>query len=100
MNDDIPAPELVRLRSQLRVLIPVLTVGEGRPEIPEMLAALRETAAQAEIRPDVTEPEILAAIGAAMGHAAAGEYNETRSELLAAYHRLSARLHCEPVGRG
>lgn len=58
-----------------------------------LLATIRTTAARAEGLLRVVEPIALSSIRAGLEHAAAGEHNESRTEFLTAYHRLSVLLH-------
>lgn len=84
---------LARLRDQLHMLVPALAVGEGQPGVDSLLAALRATTDSAENALAALEPDALSSIRAGLEHAVAGEHNESRSELLAAYHLLSMLLH-------
>ncbi|MPY77976.1 MAG: hypothetical protein GEV04_05655 [Actinophytocola sp.] len=87
------------LRDQLHVVVPALTVGEGHPQMAQLLARLRTTAAGMTDLLAAAEPAAQAAIGAGLEHAAAGEYNESRTEFLTAYRRLSILLHDHPDRR-
>lgn len=86
---------LAALRHQLHMIVPALTVGEGRPEMTPLLAALRATTARVEALLTVAEPEALAAIRSGFEHAAAAEHNEARTAFLTAYHRLSVLMHAD-----
>lgn len=88
-----PMDVLTRLHTQLHLLIPTLILAQDRPETSTMLVGLRETTSQATHLLAVADPVILAAIHAGLRHAAAGEHEDTRSELLAAYRRLSVLIH-------
>jgi hypothetical protein len=85
----VPAAPLLKLQAQLRALIPAVTIGGNREDITGLLAELKETAAQVEVLPTVSQPEILDAIGAALRHAAAARWADVRTELLDAYRGLS-----------
>lgn len=87
---------LARLHSQLRLLIPALTVTEGGRQAEVLLARLRESTNEAARTLSAVEPIVLSAIEAALGHAVACEHDEARTELLNAYHRLSVLIHREP----
>jgi hypothetical protein len=87
---------LARLHTQLRLLIPALTVTEGGRQAEVLLARMRESTNEAAHTLSAVEPVVLAAIEAAMRHAVAGEHDEARTELLNAYHRLSVLIHREP----
>lgn len=90
---EVPLRTLTELRDQLHQLVPALTVGEGDPEMAPLLATVRTTTSDAEALLAVAEPIALTAIRAGLEHAAAGEHNESRTEFLTAYHRLSVLLH-------
>lgn len=94
-----PRSSLSLLRDQLHVVVPALTVGEGHPHTCQLLAQLRTTAAGMADLLAAAEPTAQAAIGAGLEHAAAGEYNESRTEFLTAYRRLSILLHEHPDRR-
>lgn len=87
-----PFAALSTLRGQLHLAIPALVVGEGHPESASILAELRIGVDRIEALLATVEPKALAAIRAGFAHAAAGEYRESRTELLTAYHRLSVLL--------
>lgn len=94
-----PRASLSLLRDQLHVVVPVLTVGEGNPQLAQLLATLRTTASGMADLLAAAEPTAQAAIGAGLEHAVAGEYNESRTEFLIAYRRLSILLHQHPDRR-
>ncbi|MYW96374.1 hypothetical protein G3I59_38630 [Amycolatopsis rubida] len=87
-----PLAVLYRLHQQLRVLSPVLTVAPGRPETKAMLDGLAETVSEAAGLLATAEPAALAALRQGFEHARAGRGNETTSELITAYGRLSVLL--------
>lgn len=91
MNES-PFAALSTLRGQLHLAIPALVVGEGLAESACVLAELRVGVDRIEALLATVEPNALAAIRAGFAYAAAGEYRESRTELLAAYHRLSVLL--------
>lgn len=87
-----PQAELSRLRTQLRLIVPLLAIGEGHPDAELLLGALSETTADVDPLLSVLEPSTLVAVRAGLKHAAAQEFNEARSEFLVAFHRLSLLL--------
>lgn len=87
-----PLSVLYKLHTQLRILVPVLTAAPEQPEITTMLGGLEATTGRAANLLTVAEPSALAAIHRALEHATSGRHNETVSELLAAYRRLSVLL--------
>lgn len=87
-----PLAGLTLLRTQLRLLVPLLAVGEGHPDTGMLLDELRRTLADVEGLLSVAEPRVLVAIREGLRHATAAAYNESRSEFLAAFHRLSILL--------
>ncbi|WP_211260423.1 hypothetical protein [Amycolatopsis jejuensis] len=95
-----PLAVLYRLHHQLRVLSPALTVAAGTPEARAMLDGLVDTTAQAAGLLASAEPAALAALQQAFEHARAGRGNETTSELITAYGRLSVLLRRDQPRRG
>lgn len=84
-----PLAGLSLLHTQLRLIVPLLAVGEDHPDTPLLLNALRDTAERLDAELRAASPDARAAIQAGLKHAGAREFNEARSEFLAAYHRLS-----------
>ncbi|HEV7975720.1 hypothetical protein [Amycolatopsis sp.] len=83
---------LYRLHAQLKILVPTVAVAAGHPETTAMLAGVRETTAGVAGLLDLVEPEALAALRRALDHAAAGEFDESCSELTYARQRLAVLL--------
>lgn len=90
-----PLAELSRLHDQLRLIVPLLAIGEEHPDADLLLTELSETVADVDALLSVVEPESLLAIRAGLKHAAAREHNESRSEFLVAFHRLSHLLQTD-----
>lgn len=80
------------LRAQLHLVVAALVAYEGSADATVLLAVLRVSVDRAEPLLAAVEPDALAAIHAGLAHAAAEEYRESCTELLAAYRRLSTLL--------
>lgn len=80
------------LYTQLRFLVPVLTVSPEGAESTQMVAGLQDTANRATGLLTSTEPGALTAIGRALDHVRAGRYSQACSELLNARSLLAVRL--------
>jgi len=87
-----PLAELSLLRTQLRLIVPLLAIGERHPDAGLLLGKLSETLADVDALLSVAEPDTLIAIRMGLKHAAAHEHNEARSAFLVAFHRLSNLL--------
>lgn len=90
-----PLAELSQLHAQLRLIVPLLAIGEEHPDAGLLLTELSETAADVDALLSVVEPEALLAIRTGLKHAAAHEHNESRSDFLVAFHRLSYLLQTD-----
>lgn len=84
-----PLSGLSLLHTQLRLIVPLLAVGEEHPDTPLLLAAVSDTADSLDAQLRAAAPDARDAVHAGLKHAAAGEFNEARTEFLGAYHRLS-----------
>lgn len=84
-----PLSGLSLLHTQLRLIVPLLAIGEEHPDTPLLLATLRDNADSLDAQLHAAAPDAREAVWAGLKHAAAHEFNEARSEFLAAYHRLS-----------
>lgn len=93
--EDGPLDELTQLREELHLTVPLLTLGEGDPRVIPILAGLRATVERTQQTVEAAEPDALCALRSGLAHAAAGEHNESRTELLNAYRLLSALLPAE-----
>lgn len=91
-SGEISVPTLYVLRDQLQVLIAALTVGEGDAKAEALLAAVASTVDDAADVLAATEPDALHAVRAGFAHAAAGAHNESRTDFLVAFRRLSVLL--------
>lgn len=87
-----PLARLGLLRKQLQLIVPLLALAEGHPDTGMLLARLSETAAGFDAILTAAAPQARDAIQTGLKRAAAEEYNEARSEFLAAYHLISVLL--------
>lgn len=87
-----PQSVLRVLYSQLRILVPVLTVSPEATESVLMLAGLRDTADRATRLLTSAEPGALTAISRAFEHVRARRYSQACSELLSARSLLGVLL--------
>lgn len=87
-----PLDVLYLLHRQLRLVSPALTVAPESREVRAMLVGLAETTNRAAPLLASVEPGALAALEQAFRHARAGRPDETNSELIGAYGRLSVLL--------
>ncbi|MBK1783512.1 hypothetical protein [Prauserella cavernicola] len=83
---------MIQLRRRLNLLVAALTLTETRSEVDTLVAALADTAAAAEQCVGRVAPAAVAEIRGGLADARSGQFDGTRSALLAASHQLTGLL--------